>query len=94
MKLFVDYVKALEPFRDIYNSAGTPNAITALEELPQSGTCSLSYAGDMLNFITEGLRKHPRVESIKEQVRSAERDVTVRHFPPPPRNFWLSTVPD
>lgn len=82
MKLFVDYVKALEPFRDIYDSAEQPNAITALEELTQSGTCSLSYAGDMLNFLTNELRKHPRVRSIKEQVRSAERDVTVSHLAP------------
>ncbi|KAK4170152.1 pyridine nucleotide-disulfide oxidoreductase-domain-containing protein [Cladorrhinum sp. PSN259] len=77
VKLFVDYAKAVEPFRDIYDSAEKPNAITALEELPQDGTCSLSYAGNMLNFLTKELLNHPRLISQKGNARGAKRGTDV-----------------
>ncbi|KAK3983902.1 pyridine nucleotide-disulfide oxidoreductase-domain-containing protein [Cladorrhinum sp. PSN332] len=74
VKLFVDYAKAVEPFRNIIESAPKPNPITVLEDLPQDGTCSLSYAGDMLKFLTESLLEHPGLSPYKGDVTAAQRD--------------------
>ncbi|KAK0718948.1 pyridine nucleotide-disulfide oxidoreductase-domain-containing protein [Apiosordaria backusii] len=78
VKLFVDYAEALRPFQHILNTAHKPNAITALEKLPQSGTCSLSYAGDMLNFFTTGLRQHPRIQTVQAKADSAHLDLQTK----------------
>ncbi|KAK4230726.1 hypothetical protein QBC38DRAFT_468665 [Podospora fimiseda] len=75
VKLFVDYAKAVEPFREIVESAAKPNPITVLEGLPQDGTCSLSHAGDMLQFLTDGLlKKHPRLKPVIAEVKAVARD--------------------
>ncbi|VBB73189.1 Putative protein of unknown function [Podospora comata] len=85
VKLFVDYAEALKPFQHILNTAHKPNAITALEKLPQSGTCSLSYAGDMLNLLTVGLRQHPRIQTVEGKATSA-------HLDPQSKRWTLTTT--
>ncbi|KAK4182610.1 pyridine nucleotide-disulfide oxidoreductase-domain-containing protein [Podospora australis] len=82
VKLFVDYAKAVKPFQEIYETAPKPNAVTVLEhEFPeQSGTCSLSYAGDMLSFLTDGLKKHPRVQAVLAEAKSAQRDPVTKSW--------------
>ncbi|KAK0671437.1 pyridine nucleotide-disulfide oxidoreductase-domain-containing protein [Cercophora samala] len=80
VKLFVDYAEALKPFRHILNTAHKPNAITELEKLPQSGTCSLSYAGDMLNLLTAGLRQHPRIQTVEGKATSAHLDLESKRW--------------
>jgi len=61
--LFLDYAHAVEPFRAICASAKhRPNPVTTIADMPQHETCSLSYAGDMLRFLTRGLHQHERVE--------------------------------
>ncbi|KAH8673340.1 pyridine nucleotide-disulfide oxidoreductase-domain-containing protein [Xylariales sp. PMI_506] len=72
--LFLTYARATKPFREIIEATPTPNAITALEELPQDGTCSLYYAGDMLQALSDGLVKHERVELYQGRVTEANWD--------------------
>ncbi|KAI2633204.1 pyridine nucleotide-disulfide oxidoreductase-domain-containing protein [Hypomontagnella submonticulosa] len=73
---FLDYAKAVKPFRDIAEATPRPNAITTLQDLPQEETCSLGYAGDMLNVLSEGLLKDSRISSWKGIVTEAERNST------------------
>ncbi|KAK9781732.1 putative Pyridine nucleotide-disulfide oxidoreductase-domain-containing protein [Seiridium cardinale] len=69
--LFLAYARGTKPFLEVLENTAKPNAITALEELPQDGTCSLGYAGDMLNLLSDGLVKHPRVERHEGKVMDA-----------------------
>ncbi|KAK4173842.1 pyridine nucleotide-disulfide oxidoreductase-domain-containing protein [Triangularia setosa] len=84
VKLFVDYAEALKPFQHILKTEHKPNAITALEKLHQDGTCSLSYAGDMLNLLTAGLKQHPRVQAVQAKANFAYFD--------PQTKFWTLTT--
>ncbi|KAK3693921.1 pyridine nucleotide-disulfide oxidoreductase-domain-containing protein [Podospora appendiculata] len=72
--LFLAYADAVKPFQEICEAASKPNAITALQELPQNHTCSLHQAGDMLRLLSDGLAKHDRVESCVGRVGSAKWD--------------------
>ncbi|KAK4199552.1 pyridine nucleotide-disulfide oxidoreductase-domain-containing protein [Triangularia verruculosa] len=85
VKLLVDYAEALKPFQHILNTSNRPNAITALENLPQDGTCSLSYAGDMLNLLTAGLKQHPRIHTVQAKAQSA-------HLDPKTKSWTLATT--
>jgi hypothetical protein len=76
--LFLAYGEATEPFRQVIESTPQPNAITALQELPQDGTCSLGKAGDMLKLLSDGLVKHPRIDLHQGKVTEASLDGTVR----------------
>ncbi|ETS85289.1 hypothetical protein PFICI_03314 [Pestalotiopsis fici W106-1] len=74
--LFLAYGEATEPFRQVIESTPKPNAITALQELPQDGTCSLGKAGDMLKLLSDGLVKHPRIDLHQGKVTEASLDGT------------------
>ncbi|GAB1311340.1 Glutamyl-tRNA reductase [Madurella fahalii] len=81
---FLEYARALSTFRKICDEAPTPNAVTALEALRPDRTCLLSYAGDMLKFITNGLLTHDRVIPITGNVTesrftSEQRKIVVSH---------------
>jgi hypothetical protein len=69
--LFLAYAQGTAPFQDIVKDASKPNAITALEDLPQDSTCSLHYAGDMLQFLSDGLAKHERVSRYEGRITEA-----------------------
>ncbi|OTB02151.1 hypothetical protein M426DRAFT_74745 [Hypoxylon sp. CI-4A] len=83
---FLDYGTAVEPFRKIAETASKPNAITALQDLPEHDTCSLHYAGDMLQMLSDGLLKHDRVVSWKGTVVDTEWSA--------PSSKWSLTVQD
>ncbi|KAK3335625.1 pyridine nucleotide-disulfide oxidoreductase-domain-containing protein [Cercophora scortea] len=84
--LFLAYADAVKPFQEISKAAPKPNALTALEELPQNQTCSLHQAGDMIQLLTDGLTKHDRVESCVGRVDSAKWDAAT--------STWTLTVRD
>ncbi|KAH8202912.1 hypothetical protein TruAng_002965 [Truncatella angustata] len=69
--LFLAYAQATKPFLEVLENTPKPNAVTALEDLPQDSTCSLGYAGDMLKLLSDGLVKHPRVERHEGKVAEA-----------------------
>jgi hypothetical protein len=69
--LFVQFAHDVAAFRTIVNTTLKPNALTALQELPQDQGCSLSYAADMCLMLTQGLKRHPNVLSIQAKVKSA-----------------------
>lgn len=79
--LFLAYAQATKPFVEVLANTPKPNAITSLEELPQDGTCSLSYAGDMLQMLSDGLVKHPRVERHEGKVSGASWNEGVSKSP-------------
>ncbi|KAI2617833.1 pyridine nucleotide-disulfide oxidoreductase-domain-containing protein [Hypoxylon sp. NC1633] len=70
---FLKYFTAVKPFRRIAETTPQPNAITALQNLPRNETCSLSYAGDMLQMLSDGLLKDRRVASWQGIVTGAKR---------------------
>lgn len=55
--LFLQFARALEPFRKVIERDPSPNAIAALEALQQDKGCELGKAADMCAFLTEGLAK-------------------------------------
>lgn len=73
VELFLKYARGVGPLNHIVQTTPTPNAVTALEELPQDETCSLSYAGDLLKMLSDGLRSHDRVEPCYGIVSEASR---------------------
>ncbi|KAI1851349.1 hypothetical protein JX265_000417 [Neoarthrinium moseri] len=72
--LFLAYAQATQPFLDAIEQTPKPNAVTALEDLPQDSTCSLHYAGDMLQLLSDGLVKHGRVERFEGKVAEANHN--------------------
>lgn len=76
--LFLAYGEATEPFRQVIETTPKPNAITALQDLPQDGNCSLGRAGDMLKLLSDGLVKHPRIDLHQGKVAEASWDEAVR----------------
>ncbi|KAI1104974.1 pyridine nucleotide-disulfide oxidoreductase-domain-containing protein [Jackrogersella minutella] len=71
---FLSYGQGVEPFKKIAEDTPKPNAIATLEDLPHGDTCSLQYAGDMLQMLSDGLLKHDRVTSWRGTVTDAEWD--------------------
>lgn len=70
--LFLQFARALEPFRQVLERAPTPNAITALEALQQDKGCELGKAADMCALLTEGLaRGFPEAEQHTGRVTAA-----------------------
>ncbi|KAI1388034.1 pyridine nucleotide-disulfide oxidoreductase-domain-containing protein [Hypoxylon trugodes] len=69
---FLAYGEAVEPFRNIAEAAENPNALTTLQSLSPDDTCSLHYAGEMLQMLSDGLLKNDRVASWKGTVNQAE----------------------
>ena len=74
VSLFVQFAHDVSPFRAIAEATPKPNALTALQELPQDKGCRLRYAADMCVMLTEGLTRHPQVHPHKGKVASATLD--------------------
>ncbi|KAI0556007.1 hypothetical protein F4679DRAFT_520684 [Xylaria curta] len=72
--LFVQFANEVSPFKAILEAAPKPNALTALQSLPQDQGCRLSYAADMCLMLTDGLAVHPQVKSHRGKVTSATLD--------------------
>ncbi|KAI1354346.1 hypothetical protein F5Y01DRAFT_273841 [Xylaria sp. FL0043] len=72
--LFVQFAHDVSPFRAIVEEGPKPNALTALQELPQDQGCRLSYAADMCLMLTKGLAVHPHVQAHQGKVASATLD--------------------
>ncbi|KAJ3571410.1 hypothetical protein NPX13_g5391 [Xylaria arbuscula] len=71
VSLFVQFAHDVSPFKAIAEATPKPNALTALQDLPQDKGCCLSYAADMCLMLTEGLTAHPQVHPHKGRVTSA-----------------------
>ncbi|KAK9792936.1 putative FAD/NAD(P)-binding domain-containing protein [Seiridium cardinale] len=69
--LFIKYATAYEPFRDIIRDTPVPNAFTVLESLPQDKPCSLRYAGQLLQMLSDGLARNSRVECYQGCITQA-----------------------
>lgn len=70
--LFLQFARALEPFRQVLERVPTPNAIAALEALQQDKGCELGKAADMCALLTEGLAKEfPEAEQHTGRVTAA-----------------------
>lgn len=72
--LFVQFAHDVSPFRAIVKRAAKPNALTALQELPQDQGCRLSRAANMCLMLTNGLTAHPHVRAHRGEVTSASLD--------------------
>jgi len=77
VSVFLQFVHAIEPFREIVRSTPGPNAVTALECLDGNAGCELSYASGMLLMLTEGLRRLPNVDTCVGTVVEANLDTQV-----------------
>ncbi len=84
--LFVQFAHDVSPFTAIVEASPRPNALTALQELPQDQGCRLSYAADMCLMLTQGLVAHPQVQSYHGNVTSATLDERA--------NIWTVTFDD
>ncbi|KAI0407929.1 hypothetical protein F4802DRAFT_494071 [Xylaria palmicola] len=74
VSLFVQFANAVSPFKAIVEATPNPNALTALQELPQDQGCRLSYAADMCLMLTDGLAALPQVQPHRGNVTSAILD--------------------
>jgi hypothetical protein len=74
VSLFLAYAKALRSLDRVVQSTPQPNAITALEALPQESTCSLHFAGDMIQMLSDGLRRDSQVQCWDGMVTRADLD--------------------
>lgn len=70
---FLDYGKGFESFRRAAQAISKPNGLTKLESLEPKSTCSLHHAGDMLQTLSDGLRRDERVSGFKGAVVKAAR---------------------
>lgn len=61
---FLLYARTLGSFLNVSKAVPQPNAITALEGLDPEMTCSLNYAADMLQLLSDGLFQHARVAAL------------------------------
>ncbi|KAI1185593.1 hypothetical protein F5B17DRAFT_27899 [Nemania serpens] len=84
--LFVQFAHDVSPFEAIVKTAPKPNALTALQELPQDQGCRLSYAADMCVMLTDGLISHPQVQPHQAKVTSAILDKQT--------NVWIVSFDD
>ena len=56
-------------------SIPAPNAVTTLESLGGDNTCELSFAGDMVCMLVDGLLERPDVEKVQGEVREVSLKV-------------------
>ncbi|KAI0161212.1 hypothetical protein GGR57DRAFT_351029 [Xylariaceae sp. FL1272] len=84
VNLFVQFANEVSAFKTVLKTTPKPNAITALEELPQDKGCRLSHAADMCLMLTDGLAKDRRIQQEKSNVASATLDEQ--------RNVWMVTL--
>ncbi|KAJ5275122.1 hypothetical protein N7497_005735 [Penicillium chrysogenum] len=69
-----DYLKAIysSPVcASIIRSIPAPNAVTKLESMDRDKTCQLSFAGDMVLMLVNGLLERPEVQSVEGAVEKA-----------------------
>ncbi|KAF5500249.1 hypothetical protein CGCS363_v007110 [Colletotrichum siamense] len=70
--LFVDYAKAVAPFRQILEATEEPNAFTTLQQLQQDQGCELKHAADLCLMLSKGIPRHfQNVEQRRAKVTSA-----------------------
>ncbi|KAI1179710.1 hypothetical protein F4777DRAFT_599738 [Nemania sp. FL0916] len=74
VSLFVQFAQEIPTFRAITLNWHKPNALTALQELPQDQGCRLSYAADLCLMLTNGLSMHQQVLPHRAKVTSAILD--------------------
>ncbi|KAI1340047.1 hypothetical protein F5Y15DRAFT_415473 [Xylariaceae sp. FL0016] len=72
--LFVKFARDVPAFREVVETTPKPNAVTALQNLPQDQGCQLSYAADMCLMLTRGLVRHPGVQQEVGKVTAAVLD--------------------
>jgi hypothetical protein len=96
-----DYLKAIysSPVcASIIRSIPAPNAVTKLESMDRDKTCQLSFAGDMVLMLVNGLLERPEVQSVEGAVEKASLNVC--GFQPSPqvsanpcqRGIWTVTT--
>ena len=71
VKLFLEYAKAVEPFRKIVKDTPSPNPFTTLQKLDQENTCHLYHAADMTQALTDGVGKMDQVSKCRGFVTAA-----------------------
>ncbi|KAF5015215.1 hypothetical protein F66182_13532, partial [Fusarium sp. NRRL 66182] len=71
VSFFRSYATGVQPFRNIAQTAKTPNAFSVMNKLDQDETCSLHYAADMIKDLTAGLLKMKEVSPFRGEVMSA-----------------------
>ncbi|KAF4119347.1 hypothetical protein GMORB2_4866 [Geosmithia morbida] len=70
--LFVKFANAVTPLEQIVRSTAKPNAVTALEALPQDQGCTLGYAADLCLMLSDGIpRQFPTVQQRLGEVADA-----------------------
>lgn len=75
----MDYAKALSPFRRVLRTFdAAQESVEALEKLDQSKGCSISYAADMCQTLTNGLCEMDETEPRAGRVTGANWDSNVR----------------
>lgn len=72
VSFFRSYATAVQPFRNIVQTAKPPNAFSIMNKLDQDDTCSLHYAADMVKELTAGLSKLKQVAQYRGEVASAD----------------------
>ncbi|KAK7915076.1 pyridine nucleotide-disulfide oxidoreductase-domain-containing protein [Apiospora marii] len=70
---FLDYGQGFESFRRAAQTSREPNGLTKLAALEPKSTCSLYYAGHMLQTLSNGLRRDERVDGKRGMVVEAVR---------------------
>lgn len=73
-----DYLKAIysSPVcASIIRSIPAPNAVTKLESMDRDKTCQLSFAGDMVLMLVNGLLERPEVQNVEGAVEKASLNV-------------------
>lgn len=78
--LFYSFATALESFRNVVQNTPTPNPFSAITELKQDDTCSLHYATDMIQALSDGLVKADQVVECRATVTSADLDEKVSNL--------------
>ncbi|KAI1501831.1 pyridine nucleotide-disulfide oxidoreductase-domain-containing protein [Biscogniauxia marginata] len=74
VKLFLQFANDVASFRQIIDATPKPNAVTALQGLPQDQGCSLSYAADLCLMLSDGLAHNPNVKRQQSIVTAATLD--------------------
>ncbi|KAG0140149.1 hypothetical protein CROQUDRAFT_136845 [Cronartium quercuum f. sp. fusiforme G11] len=75
-KLFLNYVTVSPTLSNLVKHASTPNAYTVMESLDPEKGCQLSYAADLIVFLTQELMKQRQdsIHPFKGLVRMMESE--------------------
>ncbi|KAI9733901.1 MAG: hypothetical protein M1834_002556 [Cirrosporium novae-zelandiae] len=69
--LFVSFVEAVKPFRDVIQAKPGPNAISDLKKLEGEKGCLLKHAADACLMLSKGIGESPDVDTQLGRVKSA-----------------------